>query len=99
MQAAFFPSYLPIPLAVVHFLLGRRLLLTYQPFQAMNIYCKTEERGLEMKIKISFSEEEREDARRLADMIRKELPQMGKAKETKKPEDRYGHIYLQDSRH
>ncbi len=51
-----------------------------------------------MKIKISFSDGEAEDARRLADAIRQLLPSMGKAKETKKPEDKYGHIYLQDAR-
>ena len=51
-----------------------------------------------MKIKISFSQEETEDARRLADTIRREFPQIGKAKETKKPEDKYAHIYLQDNR-
>ena len=51
-----------------------------------------------MKIRISFSDEEREDARRLADMIREKMPQLGKIKEAKKPEDRYGHIYIQDNR-
>lgn len=51
-----------------------------------------------MKIKISFSDEEREDARRLAEKIRQMLPQLDKAKETKKPEDKYGHIYMQDNR-
>ena len=51
-----------------------------------------------MKVKISFSDEEREDARRLAEMVRQMFPGMGKEKETKKPEDKYGHIYLQDSR-
>ncbi len=50
-----------------------------------------------MKIKISFSDEEREEARRLADMVRKMMPDIGKIKETKKPEDKYGHIYMQDS--
>ena len=39
-----------------------------------------------MKIKISFSDEETEEARRLADMIRRMFPQIDKAKETKKPE-------------
>ena len=51
-----------------------------------------------MKIRISFSEEEAEDARRLAEEIRRLFPRLGKSKETKKPEDKYGHIYLQDSR-
>ena len=51
-----------------------------------------------MKIKISFSDEEREDARRLADMVRQFLPRLGKVKESKKPEDKYGHIYIQDSK-
>ncbi len=52
-----------------------------------------------MKIKISFSDEEAEDARRLANRIRQLLPSLGKMKETKTPEDKYGHIYLQDNRH
>ena len=51
-----------------------------------------------MKIKISFSENEKEDARRLADMVRKMFPKICKVKESKKPEDKYGHIYLQDNR-
>ncbi len=51
-----------------------------------------------MKIKISFSPEERETALRLADTIRKLFPHISRAKETKKPEDKYGHIYLQDNR-
>ena len=51
-----------------------------------------------MKIKISFSDEETEEARRLADMIRRMFPQIDKAKETKKPEDKYTHIYLQDAK-
>ena len=50
-----------------------------------------------MKIRISFSDEEREDALRLADAVRRLFPRIGKAKESKKPEDKYGHIYLQDS--
>ena len=49
-----------------------------------------------MKIRISFSDEEREDALRLAETVRKLFPRIGKAKESKKPEDKYGHIYMQD---
>ena len=50
-----------------------------------------------MKIKISFSQEEREEALRLADTIRKVFPHISRQKEAKKPEDKYGHIYLQDN--
>ncbi len=51
-----------------------------------------------MKIKISFSPEEREEALRLADMVRKMFPQIDRVKESKKPEEPFGHIYLQDKR-
>ena len=51
-----------------------------------------------MKIKISFSSEEREEALRLADTIRKMFPRLSRQKEAKKPEDKFGHIYLQDNR-
>ena len=37
-----------------------------------------------MKIRISFSDEEREDALRLAETVRKLFPRIGKAKESKK---------------
>ena len=90
---------LPIPLAVVHLLLGRRLLYTDLPFTAMKIDVKIMRRGQKKtKIKISFSDEEREDARRLADTVRQLFPRLGKVKESKKPEDKYGHIYIQDSK-
>jgi cell fate regulator YaaT (PSP1 superfamily) len=55
-------------------------------------------RGRKMKIKISFSDEEREDARRLAEAMRQLFPRLGKVKESKKPEEKYGHIYMQDNR-
>lgn len=51
-----------------------------------------------MKIKISFSPEEREDALRLADTIRRMFPHISRQKEAKKPGDKFGHIYLQDNR-
>ena len=51
-----------------------------------------------MKIKISFSPEEREEALRLADTVRRLFPKIGNVKESKKPEDKFGHLYLQDSK-